>query len=1335
MAYFQKTVEQKYLKQLDVRLINSKYIEFKSYFGDAEIQQNIRNSKEEQYQEGFLRELFVKILGYKLNPTPNFNLTTEYKNIKDSKKADGAIILSRGHAPLHEHAPLVIAVIELKGTETTDLSKVEAQAFGYKNNQPDCVYIITSNFEKIRFYIDNAIEYIELNLFTLSKTDFEILYLILSYESIKNGLPKKIKEESLSQEDVITKKLYKDYSLFKRELHQNLVLLNPQYDSLTLFKKSQKLLDRFLFLFFAEDCQLLPPNSVRLILNDWRDLQDRDVDIPLYKRFKKYFEYLNTGYKGKRYDVFAYNGGLFKPDELLDAVLIDDELLFRHTKTLSEYDFDSEVDVNILGHIFENSLNELDELTRELAPLSNELAPLSEDLAPVPGEQTPLSLKKKTLSRRKKDGVFYTPKYITKYIVENTVGKLCTEKKTELQLIEEEYTTKEYAKSRGHAPLNKKTKQALLEKLKTYQNWLLQLTICDPACGSGAFLNQALDFLMKEHRYLDELQAKLLGVPIIFSDIEKSILENNLFGVDLNEESVEIAKLSLWLRTAQPNRKLNDLNNNIKCGNSLIDDPAVAGDKAFNWQESFPQVFKKKNKIGWHITCATHNSRYSQRMLDHHVEWGDAVWLSDKEEVIVIATIAKIAKEDNLNIIACNVCGDHLHLLLVCEEQDVPKIVGKLKSVSARECNIAMGRTIPGSTVAAATIAESTIAATRGQAPLSFSPEAPSSISPDSPSSSTPEATLSSSPDTSVRERGTAQAHLWTQKFGCKEITSDEQLANTIDYIRNNRIKHGLPVLGSSSDSSRSNKGACALVGDSSRIDACALVITMCCSVEHAFRPEYNGGFDVVIGNPPYVQLQSMGEMSDILKNCCYETFDSGADLYCIFTERGYKLLKKGGIQSFIMPNKWMLVAYGKPLRKFLSKTGLRQVLNFGDIQFFQEATTYVCIFVTQKSEPTENVEVLSLNQKTYHGDFLSEVKANIYNATSSKFGEDEWSIQPYNDSRKLDQMKLKGTELKDLPISIYRGILTGYNDAFYIDEETRQKLIAADARSTELIKPMLRGRDISAYGITGSEYLIGTFPTLKLNIDDFPAIKVHMLSFGYDRLKQTGDNGARKKTSGKWFETQDSINYHKEFDKPKIIYSEITAFCPFTYDDRGILTNQKCFILTAKDDSVSLLFLTAVFNSSLAKLWIWYNCPELQGGTREIRKVYFEHFPVPPANEEQTATLAQYATNRTRLTTDLQTLCSKFTRNLQREYNLEKLSAKLENWFLITFAAFLKELEKSKIKLTLSQKAEWEDYFLQESQKAVAIKQQIDTTDKESDQMVYGLYGITEEEIKIVGE
>jgi type II restriction/modification system DNA methylase subunit YeeA len=188
--------------------------------------------------------------------------------------------------------------------------------------------------------------------------------------------------------------------------------------------------------------------------------------------------------------------------------------------------------------------------------------------------------------KRKKDGVFYTPKCITKYIVDNTVGKLCEEKKTELDIQEAEYEKER--KGRQKATLKK-----LTQKLEDYRRWLLQITICDPACGSGAFLNQALEFLIAEHQYIDELQAKLFGDAMVLSEVENSILENNLFGVDINEESVEIAKLSLWLRTAQKGRKLTSLNKNIKCGNSLIEDPNIAGDKAFNWKNEFPNVFKK----------------------------------------------------------------------------------------------------------------------------------------------------------------------------------------------------------------------------------------------------------------------------------------------------------------------------------------------------------------------------------------------------------------------------------------------------------------------------------------------------------------------------------------------------------------------------------------------------------------------------------------------------------------------------------------------------------------------------------------------------------------------
>ena len=550
---FQSTIVKKYITTQSKDELISKWDLFKSFFHDIGNQNRIRELKEEQFQEGFLDKLFVEVFGYIKKPLENYNLVTELKNPNDSRKVDGGIIFNES----------VKCVIELKGTNTTDLGRVEVQAFSYKNNQPNCKYIVTSNFEKLRFYIEDATEFLEFNLFELTQDEFELMYLCLSSKSVESDIPLKLKSESVSQEDLITKKLYKDYSIFKRELFNNLTELNQGYDKLLLFKKSQKLLDRFLFLFFGEDKFLLPPNSVRLILDDWKDLLDKDVEISLYDRFKKYFGYLNTGFKGKRYDVFPYNGGLFKPDDVLDNILIDDELLYNHTKKLSEYDFESEVDVNILGHIFENSLNEIEEISNEL----------------ISGEVV------KSTSKRKKDGVFYTPKYITKYIVDNTIGKLCDEKKNELQINDEDYITD---KKRI-----KKTIKGLSDKLNEYRNWLLELTICDPSCGSGAFLNQSLDFLIKEHRYVDELQSKLFGDSLVLSDIENSILENNLFGVDINEESVEITKLSLWLRTAQPNRKLNSLSSNIKCGNSLIDEPIEGVENYFKWEQEFPKVFEK----------------------------------------------------------------------------------------------------------------------------------------------------------------------------------------------------------------------------------------------------------------------------------------------------------------------------------------------------------------------------------------------------------------------------------------------------------------------------------------------------------------------------------------------------------------------------------------------------------------------------------------------------------------------------------------------------------------------------------------------------------------------
>lgn len=592
MGLFQKSVLKSYLNQQNKDVVEKAYIRFKKIYDSVKVEE-IKKLKEEEYQTGFFNDIFINVLGYTLRPTKGFNFKVEQKNVSDSKKADGAILNAKEE---------IMGVVELKSTATKNLDLAKDQAFNYKHNHSTCKYVIVSNFDKVQFYINDSVNKEEFSLFNMTREDFSLFYLCLAKDNILSDLPLKIKESSISEEKQITSKFYKDYTAFRDELYLNIKKNNLQNQllkehtekgiKLTLFKKTQKLLDRFLFILFAEDTSLLAPNFNQNILSKWETYKNDGLDLTLYDFYKKQFSFLDKGRVGTtdNEEIFAYNGGLFKPDPILDEIIkIDDDVLYKHSKQLSTYNFDSQVDVNILGHIFENSLNEIENITAE-----------------IEGDSVD---KQKT--KRKKDGIFYTPKYITKYIVDNTVGKLCDEKKIELGINDVD-TNKTYTLKTprtieqeiqvetrvGFTTSIKKIKSKLsvegdklISKIEEYRQYLLGLTIVDPACGSGAFLNQALVFLINEHKYLDELQSTITGSSFVFQNIENVVLEKNIYGVDINEESVEIAKLSLWLRTAQPRRKLNDLSNNIKCGNSLIDVKTVAGDKAFKWENEFPHVF------------------------------------------------------------------------------------------------------------------------------------------------------------------------------------------------------------------------------------------------------------------------------------------------------------------------------------------------------------------------------------------------------------------------------------------------------------------------------------------------------------------------------------------------------------------------------------------------------------------------------------------------------------------------------------------------------------------------------------------------------------------------
>ena len=202
------------------------------------------------------------------------------------------------------------------------------------------------------------------------------------------------------------------------------------------------------------------------------------------------------------------------------------------------------------------------------------------------------------------------------------------------------------------------------------------------------------------------------------------------------------------------------------------------------------------------------------------------------------------------------------------------------------------------------------------------------------------------------------------------------------------------------------------------------------------------------------------------------------------------------------------------------------------------------------------------------------------------------------------------GTPLKDWDIQINYGIKTGFNDAFIIDGKTKERLITEDPKSEEIIRPLLRGRDIKRYGYEFADlYLITTFPSLEIDIEQYPAVKQHLLSFGYDKLKQTGEPNARKKTNNKWFETQDSISYVEDFDRQKIVWLELTDKPKFTIDLNKMLCLAGTFILTSNENIYTIL---AILNSKLIE-WLFDGmCNSSGTGTNQWKKFVVEKIPIP---------------------------------------------------------------------------------------------------------------------------
>ena len=442
-----------------------------------------------------------------------------------------------------------------------------------------------------------------------------------------------------------------------------------------------------------------------------------------------------------------------------------------------------------------------------------------------------------------------------------------------------------------------------------------------------------------------------------------------------------------------------------------------------------------------------------------------------------------------------------------------------------------------------------------------------------------------------------------------------------------------------------------------------------------------NGGFDAVIGNPPYVRQEGLGEFKEYFGKH-YQGYHGVADLYAYFIERGVSLLRPAGLFSYIVANKWMRANYGLPLRAWLKKQHIEEIIDFGDLPVFLKATTYPCILKIAKEQPQEKFQACQVKSLNFSS--LSDyVDDNSYDVRQSDQDDSGWSLANERTQALLAKLKASGVPLGEyVQGKIYYGIKTGLNEAFVIDEATRAQLVAEDPKSAELIKPFLAGRDIKRYEQPKSDKFL-IFTRHGVNINDHPAIRQYLSQFK-ERLmpKPRGWRGkewkGRKPGAYNWYEIQDTVDYYQEFDKPKIIVPAIVQSASYAFDSDGIYSNDKTSIIPTTD-----FYLLCILNSRVTDFMIHSISSTKQGGYFEYKPMYVSQIPIRTIDPSRPDDAALH-----------DSLVSLVEQMLQ----LHKL-----------LAAARTGHEKT------------------------ALERQIEATDGQIDRLVYELYGLTEEEIGIV--
>jgi len=1020
---------------------------------------SLKADKETSREQQYNRDFFLDILGYEEKPASPYSFVP--KDTSDVGQLPDALI---SYADDSQGVRNIAAVVELKGASIDldrpqrrdgNLSPVQ-QGFKYKSQYRSVPFVVVSNFWEFRLYHDNLLDYEVWTLDDLVNPEddyllFKTWFVLLNKQNFTTPKGSSKTEGILSdiriEQENISKKFYKVYREARLELLRDIYRRNSSVrDNIDLgIEKAQKVIDRIVFAAFAEDSGLLPDNTLQSVI---ASADNSSFGGTLWNELKSFFGAIDKG--SEKLEIpDGYNGGLFHFDPDLDTLEIDDAPL-RKVVELGTYNFAEDLSVNILGHIFEQSISDLEEI-KDKVNESNSLESIGQ-------------------SRRKKDGIFYTPDYIVRYIVDNSLGVYLREHEEKFKL---EFGLKGDIMDKTY---EKREKQAYGK----YQDFLQNVKVLDPACGSGAFLVYVFDYLLAENKRVGDI----LGNTLFSTDTwVRDILRNNIYGVDLNEESVEITKLSLWLKTAQKGKKLTTLDANIKCGNSLVDDPDIAGDKAFNWNEQFADVFK-------------------------------------------------------------------------------------------------------------------------------------------------------------------------------------------------------------------------------------------------------NGGFDVIVGNPPYVRQELLGKQKIHFEKH-YKVYAGTTDLFAYFYEKALSLLKPNGLFSFISNTFAKTTGSGVVLRKYLKENvKIEQLVDFNTLTIFQGATTYPIILVFRNVTPSGSFKYLDV-KKSDLSSLDTAFRNGSYEITQKSLKDTGWNFESAS-SAELRQKISQHSTVREQYGKSYRGILTGLNEAFIINGETRKRLIHEDGASDEVIKPFLEGKDISRWSsFVEDKYVIyisqGTTKQLfgALNSDEALNQISQKYRAVFDYLEQFALKAEARWDKGDYWWEMRACAYESLFLDTKITWTNLQNRGKFCYDESGKYINAPAVILPSNDKS-----LLGLLNSKLVWFFLQGICVQRSGGYLEVKPQYFEQIPIPKMSEVWSEAMRLKVESMFLATKAKHISNQRFKNVLMSEFGIERWSSKLNRWWTLDFSNFVSTL---KMKLSLSQKDELVQLFEKYQAAVSSLDEEIQSIDREIDHMVYELYELTPAEVTTV--